>query len=232
MTSAVILAAGKGTRMKIKSDVSKQHIDILGKSVIIRTIEKFLESEQISEIILVISKSEEEYFQKYVISHLNSTKPMKLVYGGKERFESSYNGIIATSESSDIVLVHDGARPFIKVSEINEVAQKARECSAAILAVKSKDTIKIASKGIVIETPEREKLYQIQTPQGFDRELLIKAYKNMRNTNTNFAPTDDSSVVERLGAKVHIVEGSYENIKITTASDIIIAESILKSENK
>lgn len=230
MTSAVIVAAGRGTRMKYKSNISKQHIDISGKSVVLRTIEKFVESESVDEIIIVIIKEEEEYFKKHVLSKINTDKSVKLVYGGSERFESSYNGIIATSEKSDIVLVHDGARPFVRVSEIDAVVKKVKQEGAAVLAVKSKDTIKIARNNIIEETPDRENVYMIQTPQGFERELLVAAYENLRSLECGFQPTDDASVVEKNGHKVHLVEGSYENLKITTVSDVIIAEAILNSE--
>jgi len=230
MTSAVIVAAGRGTRMQYKPNISKQHIDILGKSVVLRAIEKFIESESVDEIIIVIIKEEEEYFKKHVLSEISTDKAVKLVYGGSERFESSYNGIMATSEKADIVLVHDGVRPFVRVKEIDAVVKKAKEEGAAVLAVKSKDTIKIAPNNIIEDTPDRENVYMIQTPQGFGRELLIASYKNLRSLECGFMPTDDASVVEKYGQKVHLVEGSYENLKITTVSDVVIAEAILQSE--
>lgn len=230
MTSAVIVAAGRGTRMKYKPNISKQHIDILGKSVILRTIEKFLEAESVDEIVLVIIENEEEYFRKNVLSCIVTDKPIKLVYGGTERVYSCYNGILATDEAADIVLVHDGVRPFVKTSEINEVVEKARQTGAAVLAVKSKDTIKIAPENIIEHTPDRENVYMIQTPQGFSKDTLIKAYQKLIEAKSDFIPTDDASVVEHFGKKVHIVPGSYENIKITTLSDVVLAEAILKSE--
>lgn len=230
MTSAVIVAAGKGTRMKYKPNISKQHIDILGKSVVQRTIEKFLEAESIDEIVLVIIKEEEEYFKKNVLSAINSNKPIKMVYGGAERVFSCYNGIMATDSKTDVVLVHDGVRPFVKTSEIDEVVKKARETGAAVLAVKSKDTIKIAPANIIEHTPDRDNVYMIQTPQGFNKSTLVAAYEALIQSQGDFIPTDDASVVENFGQKVHIVPGSYENIKITTLSDIVVAEAILRSE--
>lgn len=230
MTSAVIVAAGKGTRMKYNPNISKQHIDILGKSVVLRTIEKFVEAESVDEIILVIIKSEEQYFKDYVLSQINTSKPIKLVYGGAERVNSCYNGILATDEKSDVILIHDGVRPFVKVSEINAVIEETKKNGAAVLAVKSKDTIKIAPQNVIEHTPNRENVFLIQTPQGFDRKTLIEAYDNLECLDCGFIPTDDASVVEKYGKKVHIVEGSYENIKITTVSDVILAEAILKSE--
>lgn len=230
MTSAVIVAAGRGTRMKYKPNISKQHIDILGKSVVLRTIEKFVEAESIDEIVIVIIKEEEDYFRNNVLNYIETSKPVKLVYGGKERVHSCYNGIMATDEKAEVVLVHDGVRPFVKTAEIDEVVKATKESGAAVLAVKSKDTIKIAPKNVIEHTPDRENLYMIQTPQGFQKETLVAAYENLINSKSDFVPTDDSSVVENYGQKVHIVEGSYENIKITTLSDVVLAEAILRSE--
>lgn len=230
MTSAVIVAAGRGTRMKYNPNISKQHIDILGKSVVLRTIEKFVEADSVDEIVLVIIRSEEEYFKKHVLSEIHTTKPIKLVYGGAERVDSCYNGIVATDERSDVVLIHDGVRPFVKVSEIDAVIEEVRKKGAAVLAVKSKDTVKIAPNNMIEHTPNREDVYMIQTPQGFCRNTLIKAYDNLNDLECGFVPTDDASVVEKYGQKVYIVEGSYENIKITTVSDIVLAEAILRSE--
>lgn len=231
MTSVVIVAAGRGTRMKHSSNLSKQYIDILGKTVVLRTLEKFVKSEVVDEIVIVVMEAEEAYFRENVLSKIETQKPIKLIHGGSERFESSYNGIVATSESSDIVLIHDGVRPFVKLEEIESVVETVKNFDAAVLAVKSKDTIKLAVNNIIEETPNRDNVYMIQTPQGFKRKLLIDSYDHMRNSKDGFMPTDDASVVEKHGTKVHIVEGSYENIKITTASDIYFAEAILKMEN-
>lgn len=225
MNSVVIVAAGKGTRMGIKNNLSKQHIEILGKTIIQRTIEKFLDS-SIEEIILVISKEEEDIFTEQ-INKINTSKSIKLVHGGSERFESSLNGIKATDVKSEIILIHDGARPFVRVQEIESVIIKAQITGAAILGVKSKDTIKIVKDEIVESTPDREGVYVIQTPQAFSRNLLIQAYENLEE-NCEFVPTDDASVVENFGKKVSIVEGKYENIKITTDIDLIIGKSILE----
>ncbi len=231
MTSVVIVAAGRGTRMKYNPHVSKQHIDILGKSVVLRTIEKFVENDLIDEIILVIIKEEEKYFKENVLNKIQTSKPIKLVYGGAERVDSSYNGILATDERADVVLIHDGVRPFVKETEIRAVIEAVREKGAAVLAVKSKDTIKIAPKNVIEHTPDREHLYLIQTPQGFGRKTLIEAYEHLK-MQCDFMPTDDASVVEKYGKPVHIVEGSYENIKITTVSDIILAEALLRAEGE
>lgn len=230
MTSAIIVAAGKGTRMRSAAAVSKQYIEIMGKPVILRTIEKFAESEAVDEIVVVLSKDDEAYFRENIFSKIKSKKTVKIAYGGKERFESSLNGIKATSQDSETILIHDGVRPFVKISEIERVSIRAKETGAAVLAVKAKDTVKLVSDGIIESTPDRERVYLIQTPQGFSRKLLIAAYEDLLNSKDGFMPTDDASVVERYGARVGVVEGSYENIKITTVSDIAFAEAILKTE--
>ena len=230
MTSAIIVAAGKGTRMKSAAGVSKQYIEIMGKPVILRTIEKFTESEAVDEIVIVLMKDDEAYFRENIFSKIKSKKTVKIAYGGKERFESSLNGIKATSQDSETILIHDGVRPFVKISEIERVSIRAKETGAAVLAVKAKDTVKLVSDGIIESTPDRERVYLIQTPQGFSRKLLIAAYEDLLNSKDGFMPTDDASVVERYGARVGVVEGSYENIKITTVSDIAFAEAILKTE--
>ena len=230
MTSAIIVAAGKGTRMRSAAAVSKQYIEIMGKPIILRTIEKFAESEAVDEIVVVLSKDDEAYFRENIFSKIKSKKTVKIAYGGKERFESSLNGIKATSQDSETILIHDGVRPFVKISEIERVSIRAKETGAAVLAVKAKDTVKLVSDGIIESTPDRERVYLIQTPQGFSRKLLIAAYEDLLNSKDGFMPTDDASVVERYGARVGVVEGSYENIKITTVSDLAFAEAILKTE--
>lgn len=230
MNSVVIVAAGKGTRMGRKDNLSKQHIEILGKSIIQRTLEKFLAS-SVEEIIIVISKEEEQIFKEKLLEKINTDKTIKLVYGGKERFESSLNGILATNKNSKVVLVHDGARPFVTVDEIEKVLELAEKSGAAVLGVKSKDTIKIVRQGIIENTPNREQVYAIQTPQGFHRNMLIQAYEQLK-VNCEFIPTDDASVVENLGRKVSLIEGRYENIKITTEIDLFIGKSILEGELK
>lgn len=230
MTSAIIVAAGKGTRMRSAAAVSKQYIEIMGKPIILRTIEKFAESEAVDEIVVVLAKDDEAYFRENILSKIKSKKTVNIAYGGKERFESSINGIKATSQDSETILIHDGVRPFVKISEIERVSIRAKETGAAVLAVKAKDTVKLVADGIVESTPDRENVYLIQTPQGFSRKLLIAAYEDLLNSKEIFMPTDDASVVERYGARVSVVEGSYENIKITTVPDIAFAEAILKTE--
>ena len=124
MVSVVIVSAGKGTRMKNVANISKQHIDILGKSVIVRTVEKFLNLNYIDEIIIVINRLEADYFKDKVLPQFKGDKRIKIVYGGAERFESAYMGIKSTSKDTDIIIVHDGVRPFVKENEIKDVSRR------------------------------------------------------------------------------------------------------------
>lgn len=232
MVSVVIVSAGKGTRMKNNNNISKQHIDIFGKSIIVRTIEKFFYLNSINEIILVINSDEEEYFNNKVLNLFGYSSKIKLVYGGKERFESVYLGLKKVSPESDIVLVHDGVRPFVTKDNIENIIYYSRKYGAATLAVKSKDTIKYVKDKKINGNIDREYSYMIQTPQGFKKDILLDSYNKFKNGEfgEEFFPTDDSSLVNKNGMDVYVVEGDYNNIKITTISDIIVAEAISKME--
>jgi len=221
--SAVIVAAGKGKRMK--SDIDKQFIELKGRSIVERTVEKFEKSPVIDEIVLVTGKEH--------ISELESMKEKcgwkkvsSVVCGGKERQHSVYNGLCALRSNTDYVLIHDGVRPFISTEEIELMAEKAAEKKACVLAARVKDTIKVCGEnGKVISTPDRSTLWAMQTPQAFDYKLIKKAYEELKDGDF---VTDDASVAEKAGIDVFIVEGGYDNIKITTPEDLYIAEAILK----
>lgn len=230
MVSTVILAAGKGTRMQHQQNISKQHIDLYEKSVLQRTLEVFLKTASIDEIVLVISEEEEDYVRSALLSQLETAKPIRIAHGGAERVFSAYQGICATDENAELVLIHDGVRPFVRVEEIEGVIQAARAQGAAVLAVPAKDTIKLAVDGVITHTPDRSQVYQIQTPQGFRRSLIQESYERLIAAQSDWIPTDDASVAEHFGYPVHIVQGSYENIKITTASDLAVAEAFLRME--
>lgn len=217
MISAIILAAGSGSRM----GTDKMLCSLCGKSVISCTIQKFLECERIEEIIVVASKENiniiKEEIQKLSINNC------RVIMGGSTRGESSYCGI--REAKGEYVLIHDGARPLVSAEIINSVVDGAINCGAAAPGCTPKDTIKKVENGFVCETYERSSLVNIQTPQGFKKEVIKKAYEDF-----GFNETDDCAVYEKTGAKVFVCEGSYENIKITTPSDIIIAENLIKKE--
>ena len=158
---------------------------------------------------------------------MTGIKPWQVVFGGSERQYSIANALKILSQTTDIVLVHDGARPLVNTQCINNVIQAATVHQAAVVAVPVKDTIKtVNDSGTVTGTPERHTLWSIQTPQGFNANILRQAYEQA--AQDGYLGTDDASLVERIGARVKIVDGSYENIKVTTPEDLIIAEALMK----
>lgn len=228
--AAVIVAGGSGKRMG--TFIKKQFIKLMDKEVLAYTIEAFNQMEEISEIVVVvgmedINKVKEEIIQKY-----GYHKVSQVVAGGKERQDSVYNGLMATSKQTEYVMIHDGARPFISENVLKRAIEDTIKYKATIVAVPVKDTIKEVNHEahIVEKTPEREKLWMVQTPQSFKRSLLIEAYEAAKREALKV--TDDSMIVEAYGQKVHVVLGDYTNIKITTPDDLEIGESILKRINR
>lgn len=217
MVSAIILAAGSGSRM----GTDKMLCPLFGKSVILCTIEKFLQFAGVEEIIVVASENNINIIKEEIKNY--SINNCRIITGGKTRGESSYKGI--KEAKGEYVLIHDGARPLVSEEIINSVIEGAIRFGAAAPGCTPKDTIKKVENGFVCETYNRSSLVNIQTPQGFKKEIIEKAYEN-----SGFDETDDCAVAEKSGAKVYVAQGSYENIKITTPSDIIIAENIIKKE--
>jgi 2-C-methyl-D-erythritol 4-phosphate cytidylyltransferase len=223
MTYQVILpAAGQGKRMG--AGKNKLLLELNGLPVLIHTIRVFEQDEACSNIIVAIHPQDEEEFRA-LITKFNVAKAIRLVPGGKERQDSIYNAL-KTVETDGIVLVHDAARPFISEEHICRLTQMTEETGAAILGVPVKDTIKKVRDGVVVETVERSSLWAVQTPQAFRISLLTEAYQ--RAEKEHFLGTDDASLVERLGYPVTMVEGDYDNIKLTTPEDLYFAEAILE----
>ncbi|HHW57970.1 MAG TPA: 2-C-methyl-D-erythritol 4-phosphate cytidylyltransferase [Clostridia bacterium] len=223
--SAVVVAAGRGIRMG--QTVNKVYLPIAGKPVLYYSLKVFNEIEWIKEIVVVVSKEEMEYCQENVIKKYYFQKAIKLVEGGDERQYSVYNGIMNTGEDCEIISIHDGARPLIDKKIVLKLLKEAYLHKAAAVGVPVKDTIKVVDeKNFITDTPDRKYLWAIQTPQVFERDLIIKAHK--RAIEEGFLGTDDTVLVERIGYKVKMVEGDYRNIKITTPEDLIVAEAFLK----
>lgn len=220
--SAVIAAGGKGKRMN--SVKSKQYLPVKGFPILYYTLTVFETLREIDEIILVVGEQDLDFVRKDIILKYKFKKT-RLIEGGLERQDSVYNGLRSCSPQTDIVVIHDGVRPFITHGIILESIEAAKLYKAAGVAVPVKDTIKIVEDGFIKATPDRRKLYAIQTPQTFMYEVILKAHEIARKEG--FYGTDDAVLVERLGYKVKIIDGSYENIKITTPEDIIIAEAFL-----
>lgn len=220
--SAVIVAAGSGTRMG--NNVNKQFLLIDGIPVLARTLLAFSESELIEKII-VVAKSDEILTVQDLVRDFGIQKVAEIVSGGNTRAESVRHGL--EYSDSEITAVHDGARPFVSTEKIRETILAAHKLGAAALGSVPKDTVKIvADSGNVLSTPDRQTLRLIQTPQVFRTELLKSAYKTAELDG--FVGTDDCSVAEHAQIPVHIIDGEYTNIKITTAEDIPIAESICR----
>ncbi len=223
---AVIVAGGRGSRMNL--DINKQYIDICGRPLLSWTIQAFEDCEVISDIILVTPAEEIIFCKREIVDAFGFTKVKSIVAGGPERQNSVYNGLMELDEECGIVLVHDGARPFVTGELIADVAREAAEYGAVTAAVPVKDTIKAADEeGFVTGTLDRNTLWAVQTPQAFDAALLKEAHK--KAAEEGFTGTDDAVLVERMGKKLKIVMGSYENIKLTTPEDIAVAEAIAAS---
>ena len=222
MISAIVLAGGRGKRMNYHK--SKQFIEIKGKPVLVYTLEKFIYNKSIDEVILVLPEDEVDYCKKEVLQKY-SLKVDRIVIGGKERQDSVFNALEAM-EKANIVLIHDGARPFISEKIIEEGIKYANIYGAAAPGVPPKDTITIKNEdNISVDTPDRNTLVAVQTPQCFKYDEIYQCHRKIKEENA--IVTDDTSVVERYGHKVYLYEGDYTNIKITTPEDLILAERLI-----
>lgn len=223
--AAIIVAGGSGSRMGSK--IKKQYLKIQDKEILAHTVECFNAMPEIHQIIVVTAKEDIEYVDTLLKKTYHLNKVKDIVEGGKERQDSVYEGIKCISDEVKYVIVHDGARPLITKEVILKALNKAYEHKASIVAVPVKDTIKVVNSNKEVEdTPRRETLWSVQTPQIFEKELIIEAYTQAKMQG--IAATDDSMLVEALGVSVYVVEGEYTNIKITTPEDLIMAENILK----
>ncbi len=222
---ALIAAAGKGKRMNAR--ISKPFIYISGKPILAYTIEKFEKCKIIDKIYLIVSPEEKEMCYKNIILRYNFSKVKELVDGGETRQDSVYNGIKALDKDTDIVVIHDGARPLVEETIIRDSIEKAQKYGAAIAVIPIKDTVKKSENDFFInKTLNREKIWRAQTPQTFKYDIILTAHHQA--FKDKYLVTDDAAIVERYGHKVKLIIGSKENIKITTPFDIIMAEIFLK----
>ncbi|PID29480.1 MAG: 2-C-methyl-D-erythritol 4-phosphate cytidylyltransferase [Candidatus Cloacimonadota bacterium] len=224
----IITAAGAGKRMG--SSKKKQYIKLLNEPILYYTFKTFVEHPQIDTIIPVIPKDDLDIFNEIIIERFNSSKINSPVFGGKERQDSVYNGLksIAKSLIDSIVLIHDGVRPFISSEIISRSIESMSTHKASIVGVKVKDTLKLFSGEEVRETINRSRVVSVQTPQTFIVKDILSSYKKAEEKS--FRGTDDASLFEKFGnGNIKIVEGSYNNIKITTSEDLIFGEAILKN---
>lgn len=234
--SAIVLAAGSGKRMH--AGLPKQYMDLCGKPLIYYALAAFEES-PVDEIVLVVNPGHIDYCQREIVERFGFHKVDRIIEGGSERSESVRNGIEAAQ--GDYVLIHDGARPFLSQEVIGRMMDAVQKYRAAIAAVPEKNTIKEGdSDHWVTSTLDRSRLWEIQTPQAFDRQLISEAYQRLLSEDPDCSMaslTDDAMVVEEGGRmpdgshpRIQLIQGDYFNIKITTPEDLVFGEAILKQE--
>jgi len=226
---ALIPAAGMGKRMG--ASINKQYLLLDGVPILARTLETFERSPLVAGIFVVIPADEIPFCREQVVERHGFAKVREIVAGGAERQQSVLNGLRAmegTAGEDDVVLIHDGVRPFVTEEILGRATTAARENDGALVAVPVKDTVKVVENGVIIATPPRESLWLAQTPQAF-RYGVIRAAHEVADTE-RFLGTDDAMLVERLGRQVRIVPGDYRNVKITTPEDMILAEAFLKEK--
>ncbi|WP_416143830.1 2-C-methyl-D-erythritol 4-phosphate cytidylyltransferase [Planococcus koreensis] len=224
--TVVLPAAGSGKRMK--ADKNKLLLELFGKPIFVYTLEVFQNDPACDAIWLAIKEEERGVIESYV-SKYGITKVKGYAQGGMER-QDSVRACLEAIPPCGVVLVHDAARPFIAPRVIASLVEEASHKGAAIAAVPVKDTIKKAAGGIITETVDRNQLWMIQTPQAFTYELLLKAAQSANEAG--FIGTDEAMLVERIGRPVHIVESTYENVKMTTPEDLIYGKAILESRTQ
>jgi 2-C-methyl-D-erythritol 4-phosphate cytidylyltransferase len=225
--TVLVPAAGMGRRMG--KAVAKQFLPLGGKPLLAHTLLAFQRSPEIDEIIPILSSEDMETCLQNVIEPNHLTKVKTLVVGGRERQDSVYNGIRKLDQDVQVVLVHDGVRPFVTQAMIAQCVDHARRGECVAVGVPLKDTVKeVDDRGIVQATLERSRLWAVQTPQAFPAGILRQAYEEAYAKR--LSGTDDATLVERAGHRVRIIRGSYENIKITTPEDLVLAGEILKGQ--
>lgn len=231
--TAIVLSAGKGKRMR--SSVEKQYIELYNRPIIYYTLETFQASAVIDDIVLAVGKGQAEDVHKNIVKKYNFSKVKAIVEGGAERYDSVWSGLLAIqngiagkASEDGFVFIHDGARPFVTETMLKRGYDTVCKCGACVAGVPSKDTVKIVdAKEYAVETPQRQYVWAVQTPQIFKTKLIIEAYSRlMQEKSVNV--TDDAMVVETMmKLPVKLFEGSYENIKITTPEDLDIAKVFL-----
>ena len=230
---AIVLSAGQGKRMG--TSIQKQYIELCGKPIICYCLEAFEKSEIIDDVIMVAGAGQEDYVTEEIVNKYHFGKVRAVVSGGKERYDSVWNGLKAVRDGmageeakEGYVYIHDGARPFVDEEIIKRAYTCVEENRACVAGMPVKDTIKVVDeKNYVKGTPERKTLWLVQTPQVFDVQLIKEAYQKLIDEKIENA-TDDAMVVEQMmGHTVKLYPGAYENIKITTPEDLLVAESFL-----
>ncbi len=228
--AALIVAAGSSTRFG--GEIPKQFREVCGRPLLSWTISRFEESAFIDNIAVVVSEEYLLYTSEEVIDPFGFAKVSKIVIGGESRQESVLKGLEALPLSTDFVAIHDGARPVISLTDIERVMKAAQSDRAAIIAQPMSDTVKRVEQGFIIATLDRSRLYQAQTPQAFQYDLILQAHRDAaaaaRDESTS--ATDDADLIERRGFKVKIIEPGSSNIKVTSQNDLLVVESLISRE--
>jgi len=227
MSKVTVLIPAAGTGKRMGKALAKQFLTLGDKPILAHTLLAFQRAAEIDEIIPILSEEDLETCLGEIIEVYHITKVKTLVVGGKERQNSVVNGLQKLAKDAAIVLVHDGVRPFVTPEMIKETVDYAKRGECVAVGVPIKDTIKeVNDQGMVRLTLDRSRLWAIQTPQAFPVKALKRAYEEASRQRIN--GTDDATLVERMGGLVRVLMGSYENIKITTPEDLMLAEEILK----
>lgn len=237
--AGIVLAGGKGSRMQ--SDVPKQYMELLGKPLLYYALKAFEESD-VESVVLVTAEGEEDYCRKELVERYGFTKVIAVTAGGAERYASVWNGLkclkdrdtMAQGESgeTDIVLIHDGARPLVTAELINRLIAETEQYGACVAGMPVKDTIQMTDeRGTITLTPKRDSLWTAQTPQAFEFSLAYDAYEQLMD-ESEINVTDDAMVVGMYNEiPIQMVRGSYTNIKVTTPEDLVLAEAFLLHRN-
>ena len=228
MNAAILVAAGKGARMG--ASVDKLFLNVAGRPVVAHTWRRFEEAECIGEIILVVRRGRREKFEA-LAAKCHFQKPFRIVFGGKERQDSVWNGLEALSPAVEVVAIHDAARPCVSEELIEATVNRALESGAAVAAQAVTDTIKESADGRLIRrTLDRSKLWSVQTPQTFRVEIIRRAIEAARQNNLVF--TDDTAACELIGQRVQLVTGRAPNPKVTVPGDLPLVEALLRNEQR
>lgn len=226
--TVLIPAAGMGHRMG--GSVRKQYLNLLGKPILAHTLTLFENHPLVENIYPIVPSADISYCQEQIISRYGFSKVRRIVAGGAERQDSVRNGLDALvkdgfDQPQRPILIHDGARPLFDCKQLSALLETIYETGACIIGVPVKDTIKDVENNKITGSPDRNRLWQAQTPQGFQYQLIRNAFDQA--DADGFVATDDASLLERLGCPVQILEGDYRNIKVTTPEDILIAAALL-----
>ncbi len=223
--SVLMPCAGLGKRMGGR--VNKPYIEVLGRPLLAYTLDIFQKHTSVAEIVLIARQDEVDFCRQEIVKRYGFTKVREVVAGGEERQDSVFLGLAHVDEKSKWIAVHDGVRPLLTERTLDCALEAVRERGAAVVGVPVKDTIKEVNGDLLIRgTPDRSRLWQVQTPQIFLRNVLVQAYS--KAAELGWRGTDDASLVERLGIDVYMVRGDYDNIKVTTPEDLVFFEEIVK----